>query len=110
MQGIAVKVTVTFEAPDVGTLASFFQPLIAKEKIMTTLQDIQNEVQETKAAVESLVGVINTQSTKLTELSQQLDAAIAANDPVALAAIKEGLDALQKQAADVVAANSAAAA
>lgn len=79
-----------------------------KEIIMATLLDIQAELPQTALAVDSLIAVVNAQSAILLGLQTQLDAAIAANDPVAFDAIKAELDAIQARAAEIVAANTPA--
>lgn len=99
------------DASELAQLAEFFAPFTTnptRTQIMATLQDIQQEVAETKAAVDSLVAVIASQASALTALQVQLDAAIAANDPAAFDAVKASLDELQAQAAAVVAANAPA--
>jgi hypothetical protein len=69
---------------------------------MATLKDIQDDVTAEKTVIDSAVAL-------LAGLSQQLKDAIAANDPAALQAIVDGLDANKAELAAAVTANTPAA-
>ena len=79
-----------------------------KDTIMTTLDDLKAEVPETAKVVDGLIAVVNAQSALILGLQTQLDMAIAesAANPVAFASIQADLDAIQKRAAAVIAANA----
>lgn len=66
---------------------------------MATIQDIQAKVTEQVTVVSSIV-------TLLAQISQMLKDAIAANDPAAIQAVAEALDANTKALADAVIANT----
>jgi hypothetical protein len=72
------------------------------QTIMATIQDLVNQVSETKTVADSAVALI-------TGLKAQLDAAIASNDPAALQALSDSLGAVKQELADAVTANTPAA-
>lgn len=84
-------------------LRGLLQQLLNQEgKDMATLADL-------KAAVEAQTTVDSSVVTLLQGLSSQLAAAIAANDPAAIQAVLDGINANTKTLSDAVAANTPAA-
>jgi len=69
------------------------------EELMATIQDIQAKVTEQQTIVGSIV-------TLLSQLAQMLKDAIAANDPAAIQAVADAIDANTKALADAVVANT----
>lgn len=69
---------------------------------MATLADIQADVASETTVIDSVVTLLNG-------LSDQLKAAVAANDPAAIQAVVDSIDANKKKLADAVSANTPAA-
>jgi hypothetical protein len=70
-----------------------------QERIMATLQDVRDAVARQTTVEQSVV-------TLLGQISQQLKDAIAANDPAALQAVVDQIDANTKTLSDAVLANT----
>lgn len=103
---------IVVDIPDADLKAAFFDPLASEghrqlilsiqilrlttkqgNAIMATLKELQESAAASIAAQEKTIGVINDLSAKLTDLSKQLQDAIAANDPAALQAVVDSLNA-----------------
>jgi hypothetical protein len=70
-----------------------------QEKMMATLADIQAAVAAEKTVEDSVVALLG-------QISQQLKDAIAANDPAAMQAVVDQIDANTKALSDAVTANT----
>ncbi len=70
-----------------------------QEKIMATIQDVQRAVAAEKTVEDSVVALLG-------QISQQLKDAIAANDPAAMQAVVDQIDANTKALSDAVTANT----
>lgn len=68
------------------------QLALIKERHMVDTSKILAAVDAAKTKIDSLIALSNGQSQKMKDLSTQLAAAIAANDPVALAQVQADLD------------------
>ena len=73
-----------------------------ENRIMATLDDLLSDVADESTVVASV-------ETLLTNLSQQLAAAIAANDPAKIQAVKDAIDANKARLSAAVVANTPAA-
>jgi hypothetical protein len=73
-----------------------------QERIMATLADIQAAVAAEKTVEDSVVALLG-------QISQQLKDAIAANDPAAMQAVVDQIDAHTQALSDAVTANTPAA-
>lgn len=73
-----------------------------QKEIKMTLQDILDKVAKEETVEQSII-------TLLTSVKAELDAAIASNDPAALQALSDKLDADTKAMSDAVVANTSAA-
>lgn len=76
--------------------------LVKEQKLMATIQDVQNAVTSETTVVGSVVTLLN-------QLSAQLQAAIAQNDPAALQALVTSINANATTLANAVTANTPAA-
>jgi len=105
-EALRVLKSIDFNLHDPVVSAKLDQILTALQslgdKLMATLADIQNDVASESTVIDGVV-------TLLGELSTQLAAAIAANDPAALQAIVTSIDANKAKLAAAVAANTPAA-
>jgi uncharacterized protein YoxC len=99
-----MHITVTFHDPETARRLDQIETALLSigRNIMATLKDIQDDVTAEKTVIDSAVAL-------LAGLSQQLKDAIAANDPAALQAIVDGLDANKAELAAAVTANTPAA-
>lgn len=79
-----------------------------QDKIMIDTSKIIAAVAAEKSKVDSLIALANGQSATMKDLSAQLAAAIAANDPVALAQVQVDLDKAAEDLGTETAAVSAA--
>jgi uncharacterized protein YoxC len=99
-----MHINVTFHDPETARRLDQIETALLSigRNIMATLKDIQDDVTAEKTVIDSAVAL-------LAGLSQQLKDAIAANDPAALQAIVDGLDANKAELAAAVTANTPAA-
>lgn len=113
IENLNVSMPITDSPVSASELSAQLQALRThiEEIAMSTEAEIRTEITETVAAVQSLSSLIVSQSAAITDLSLKLDAAIAAGagaSPAFLTEVKAALDAVQAQAAAVVAANPVA--
>jgi tRNA threonylcarbamoyladenosine modification (KEOPS) complex Pcc1 subunit len=99
-----MRIVIEINSPDVARkLDQILAALTRMEiTIMATLKDIQDAVAAENTVVDSAI-------TLLTQIHDELAAAIAANDPAALQAVVDSINAEKQKLADAVVANTPAA-
>lgn len=63
------------------------------DKIMVSIADIQTALAADEVAEQKIIALLNTQASAIASLSAQLAAAIANNDPVAMQAVVDAMNA-----------------
>lgn len=94
-----IHLHITLDSQIIGLLQ---QILVKEREIMASIQDVADAVSAESTVVDSVV-------TLLDQLSAQLAAAIAANDPAAIQAVLDQVNAEKQTLADAVVANTPAA-
>lgn len=99
-----LTIDVNIHSPDTARKLDLILAALMRMEItiMATLKDIQDAVASETTVVDSVV-------TLLTQLHDQLAAAIASNDPVALQAVVDSITAQKQRLADAVVQNTPAA-